>query len=186
MRSRWLLILLLLCGCDDEARYADGTLWESVVPVNPGRMAPKDMGQREWARFLSESGVQGADVVKPLTPVWGGFSAVPTAPLKYMDFGAIVMIWADEPVLGTSNDNVMYFDGLPDEIKPTVGRLVSAWLVDNSTVYSGFVGIENTISDRVNFYLSVVSGTKVSYQNNQFTNSGQKGVSTGFLIVYAK
>lgn len=188
---RWgILLCVFLVGCDDEfyrdARYADGTDWEPIVPASAGGIIPRDMNARQWSEFISSQGFQADGKIKTFTPAWVGFSVDPVGDISYYDFGVIVVMWAADNLVGTSDDTVMAITNLPDSIATENGAFIPSVMSDNSTAYAGFVGVESTVSRQINFYLNVVSGTKVSYDLGAFTSSGNKGLPVGWLIVYPK
>lgn len=156
------------------------------MPLSPGRISPRDMDDRQWATFVAQAGIQADSKVKTFTPTWSGFSADPAGDISYLDFGKIVILFTSDALTGTSNADFMTITNLPESIRPPSGeaRFVPAFLVDNGTSYDGRALV---LSDgNVTFYLSVVSGTKISYSLGGFTAASTKGLDLGTWIMYSK
>lgn len=162
------------------------------MPLSPGGILPRDMDSRQWATFVSQSGIQADRSVKTFTPTWAGFSADPVGDINYMDFGAIVMMWIDEPgsLTGTSDTSDMSFTGVPAAIRPTGIRMTQAnALIDNSGLRQGHARVLTDGS--VDFWISVVNDDGagqlyVELTSGFFHNTSGKGLGAGWLIVYAK
>jgi hypothetical protein len=154
--------------------------------VNPGRIAPKNMDQREFARFLSENGVQGANDEYTFTPsAWGGFSAAPTGVLHYVDYGHLVHIWTEELVTGTSNDVFMTLVGMPESIWPLHERYLRCLVVSDSEMLGGIVLIND--AGGMGFFVEATDlvTNRVAFDAD-FAATGIKGLPSGFLITYPK
>lgn len=198
-RTFVLVAALFLCSCDDAAFYADGTPWENVaVPFRMPRVPLKQLNERELNQFFAQAGIQatgsgdGGSGVHTFTPTnWTGFSVDPVGNLKYMDLGAIVVMWADANLLGTSDDVGMSFSGLPEAIWPSSNRFVRCLVVNN---YTEGGAAEVTLSGIIQFSLEDVSGAYVGTADNNrtviagaiFENTGSKGLPSGWLIMYPK
>lgn len=154
------------------------------MPVSPGGILPRDMNARQWSEFLTQSGIQADRTVKSFTPTWSGFSVDPSGSISYMDFGAIVIMWRTDNLLGTSDATSMSLAGVPRSLWPDVaGKYARCYLVDNSILVAGNAQVSgNTIT----FSLENVSGTNIISNNFGFTAAGSKGIPLGWLIVYAK
>ena len=175
-----IILCVLLLGCD--------------VPLEPGRVAPADMDARQWARFVAESGIQADRVVKTFPPTnWTGFSADPSGDISYYDFGAIVFMWVNSALIGTSDDVGMSFSGVPSAITPTNGnRMVRCLVINGSFTLGG--AAEITTSGIIQFSLEDTGGggagtaddDRVKPSGAVFENTGTKGLPGGWLIMYTK
>jgi heme/copper-type cytochrome/quinol oxidase subunit 3 len=154
------------------------------VPFSPGKVTPRDLNARQWDTFVSQAGIQADNRVKTFTPTWTGFSSAPTGELSYMNFGAIVMIWADSTMFGTSNATAMTITNLPEDIWPSDSRVIPTMVLDVTNPYFGMVNL--TTGATMTFSISTVSGSTVSVTSTGFTASGNKGLAAGWLITYSK
>lgn len=157
------------------------------MPFRPPRVPLGQMNAREQATFFSQAGVQADGEVKTLTPVWTGFSANPVGNLSYYDFGAVVVIWNNTAgqIVGTSNATTMTITNLPESITPDNDVIGPSFVIDNSGAYAGQVSI--TSAGVMGFTLLSVSGSLVlAGVGGLFTASGNKGLPTGWLIMYPK
>jgi hypothetical protein len=125
--------------------------------------------------------------VDTFTPGWDGFSTNPSGTLSYLDLGAIVFIWAPTTCIGISNRNFTSITGVPTAIRPSQGREVSCMLWDNGSLVAGAAKVE-TGGSIVLRVLTSNTGTDIPVKVNStgFTDSGVKGLPTGFLLIYAK
>jgi len=83
----------------------------------------------------------------------------------------------------TSNSVHLTITNWPAGIRPTQARAASCIVLDDSKASVGFLVIP-TSGDCV-FAVPKVTGANIHTQGGQFTASGQKGVST-FFIMYPK
>jgi hypothetical protein len=158
------------------------------VPLGAPSIPLSEMDARQQATYFAQQRIQavGAGGVRSFTPAWTGFSVDPVGEISYMDLGDVVMVWTNDSLLGTSDATIMTITNLPDEISILTGsRLVPSTMVDNGTGYAGFASIGGS-PNLMTFFLSAVSGSKVSYSSSTFTSSGDKGLVAGWLIVYTK
>ena len=144
------------------------------------------MNDRQWATFVAGAGIQADRNAKTFTPLWDEFSADPSGEISYHDFGAIVMIWTDALTIGTSNGVTLTWGSgsVPEAIRPSATRLVRCNVIDSGSSWAGNAAIATDGS--VIFSLETVSGTQITSANNVFTNVGNKGLPSGFLLVFAK
>jgi hypothetical protein len=208
VRLATFLCLVFLFGCDDELRYIDGTTWEPVeerdvallkndaLRLNPYlRNMPKN--DREWTRFVQTLNAQPVanlgNVVETFTPAtWTGFSADPSGDVSYLDLGAVVIMWRDTALTGTSDDTGMTFTGIPEEIRPVSGNKTVRCLVINDSFTLGGA-VEITTTGIAQFYLEDVAGggagtsddDKVTPQGTGFANTGTKGIPAGFIVMFS-
>jgi len=113
------------------------------------------------------------------TPTWSGFSSPPTGDISYIDFGSFVLMFV-AGAAGTSNSTQMSFSGVPTAIQPSAsGRQVPCVLLDNSAGFIGFANVSN-VSNVVSFYIDQ------PFLLTGFTNSGVKGLGSGWTIIYSK
>jgi hypothetical protein len=152
------------------------------------------MNERQWATFVTESGIQADRSVKTFTPTsWTGFSVDPVGDISYHDFGAIVVMWRDVALTGTSDDVGMSFAGIPEAIRPLSGNKIMRCLVINGSFMLGGA-VEITTSGVAQFYLEGTAGggagtaddDRVSPQGSIFENTGTKGLNAGWLVMYSK
>lgn len=155
------------------------------MPASPGAVLPRDMNERQWSEFLTQSGIQADRTVKSFTPTsWDGFSVDPSGAISYMDFGAIVMMWRGDNLLGTSDATNFTLQGVPEAIRPATARYFHGDVVDNSTMKDGRVEIG--AGGAITFTLATVSGTNIVQNATGFTAAGFKGIPLGWIVVYTK
>ena len=120
------------------------------------------------------------------TPTWTGFSSSPSGDLSYLDLGAVVVLWNEKgsAITGTSNATTKTISNLPAGIRPTVAVLVPTIAIDSGGAVCGQVSV--LTDGNVGFSLNTVSGSFITSGTLSFTNSGNKGLPTGWLIVYPK
>lgn len=172
---RWLFLAVFLCGCSESVE----------VPASPGAVLPRDMDSRQWSEFLTQSGLQADRTIKSFTPSsWNGFSADPDGEISYMDFGAIVIMWRDDNLLGTSDDTLFTLQGVPESIRPNAPRFARAFVADNTTIVAG--AVEIGAGGAITFYVENVSGARIVANAAGFTAAGSKGIPLGWLVVYSK
>lgn len=184
--------MIVLVGCDDEQEvaYSDGTRWENIMPLSPGRILPRDFDERQWSTFVTQSGIQADRTVKSFTPTWTGFSSDPTGEISYLDFGAIVMLWNESgaDITGTSNDTQFSWavGSLPDAIVPTQYRVGQTIVIDGGGERSGAFSIDNT--GLVQFSIANTTGDPphILFDGAGFAGAGVKGLPAGWLITYPK
>lgn len=126
--------------------------------------------------------------VQTFTPGWTGFSADPSGDISYLDFGAVVMLWSDSNLFGTSNANTFTITGLPSALQPTGIRLISCLVVDNSSIYNGSATLNNA-SSTISMSISAAFGASpnlVGPSGTSFSTSGSKGLPGGWLLTYPK
>lgn len=195
---RWgvLVLALFVSSCDEEAYYADGMPWvpveqrESVdVPLQPPPIPLGQMDARQQATYFAQAGIQADQRVRTFTPTWTGFSVDPVGDINYMDFGAIVMMWVDADLQGTSSQNFMTITNLPSSIRPAGTRLVHCGALRDGVgtfTLSGQVSV--LANGQVHFALddTATSAGLVVANPNFWTASGTKGLKNGWLITYAK
>jgi hypothetical protein len=187
MRALVVLVCFAFLGCDDDAYYADGSPWSTPMPLSPGRVSPAQMDARQWASFVTQSGIQADRTVKTFTPTWTGFSSAPSGDLAYQDFGRLVVLFnpSGANLTGTSNVTTMSISNIPVELQPPTGeaRDIKTLVIDNGSRYEG---VASLIGADLVFGCSIIDVTRVLAPNGQFTNSGSKGVPAGWLIMWAK
>jgi len=155
------------------------------MPLKTGRIPPGAMDSRQWASFVARAGIQADRTVKTFTPTsWDGFSVDPVGSFSYQDFGAIVTMWRNEFLVGTSDDTFMTLSGIPLSIRPTSPRVFRCYVVDNGIVFAGNALIDP--DGDITFSLEVVAGSKMIYDSNGFTAAADKGIPFSWLIMYAK
>lgn len=152
--------------------------------VSPGAILPRDMDARQWATWISAQGIQGSRSVRSFTPEWFGFATPPTGELKYIDFGTIVVMWAEAPLVATSTSTDLGITNVPDEIDPG-GLTAHCVTLDNGDAWSSVARLGN-VPNEIEFELLEVVGSKILASGADYTGSGSKGLPAGWLIVYPK
>lgn len=127
------------------------------------------------------------NAVGTFTPTWTGFSTAPTGTLSYIDLGAIVILWRDSSMVGTSNANTMTLSSLPAAIVPSGGvRKAACIVVDAGTLMAGAASL-NAGTEVITFSKAIQSGaTNVVEDDVSFANSGIKGLPAGWMMIYSK
>jgi hypothetical protein len=163
------------------------------MPLSPGGVIPRDMDARQWDRFVAQSGIQADKNVKTFTPTWSGFSSDPVGDISYMDFGAIVMMWASSALIGTSDDVNMVLGGIPESLMPSSAKWVSCLVLDGSTTpgvvlaASAFIQSAASTSESMAFSLhDAVADSPLVSASAPFQNTGSKGLPAGWFITYPK
>jgi hypothetical protein len=149
------------------------------------------MDDRQWATFVAQAGIQADNTVKTFTPTWTGFSVDPSGDLSYWDFGALVVLFNDSAVelVGTSNAATMTITNLPDGIRPDEFKWRDCLVVNNDFTTNGSVGIAT--NGTMTFYFhqvtTIVGAVEgLAPQASGFNNANNKGVPSGWLIMYSK
>jgi hypothetical protein len=143
------------------------------------------MDDRQWAHYLSISGIQAEREPREFTPTWGNdFSADPSGDISYMDFGAVVVMWSGTALTGTSDTTTFSLSGLPDAIVPTGNRQALCILGDNNLIKNGSVYIDT--SGTMTFALSEQVGTHIEPNIALFTAASAKGLPAGWIVMYVK
>jgi hypothetical protein len=169
-----LALCILLVGCRESVE----------MPASPGAVLPRDMNSRQWSEFLTQSGIQADRTVKTFTPTWTGFSVAPAGDLYYMDFGAIVAIWAGADGTGTSDATSFSIGGIPAAARPTGQRSAMCLVMDNGLEAPARVIID---TDGTAFFQRlVISGANLQYSTTAFTAANVKGLVVGAVVFYTK
>lgn len=153
----------------------------------PSRIPLGQMDARQQATFFAQAGIQADVPGKSFTPTsWDGFSVNPTGAISYLDFGELVILYSEDAHLGTSDDTVMFFEGLPEALRPVRPFTIASSIISiGGFSVAGMATIED--SGRVSFQASnttTVAG-RVIYASD-FPALGSKGLPVGWLILYAK
>jgi hypothetical protein len=164
------------------------------MPASPGGILPRDMDARQWNTFLTQSGIQADRTVKTFTPTWGGFSVDPVGVISYMDFGAIVYLWTENDLYGTSNATTFSTQGgMPAEIIPRINtrRVFSPAMLDNGVSAACVVDIQplsgNMLFRRFDVDGSAGGTDAFPYALAGWTAGGtSKGITSSFIISYVK
>jgi hypothetical protein len=147
------------------------------------------MNERQWAAFISDSGIQGTDAVQNFVPTWNGFSTDPVGHINFADFGFIVYMWTDAALTGLSDEAFMILTGVPEQIRPAANRYARCQLLDESFLRGGVALVTDT--GGMVFSLEVVESDppdSIGF-DNIFTDpsaAGFKGLPAGWLISYVK
>lgn len=161
------------------------------MPLSPGAIIPRDMDSRQWARFVTETGIQADKRAKTFTPTWTGFSAAPSGDLSYYDFGKIIYLSWDGAVelVGTSNTSAMTITNLPSTLWPSQAKWLKCLVVNNDFTTEGSVSIST--AGVLTFYFHqvapVIGATEgLIPQASGFNNANNKGVPAGWLIEFVR
>lgn len=128
--------------------------------------------------LLLSSGIAASITSGTFTPSWTGFSAAPTGDMAWQIVGRVATLeWLG--TTGTSNATGMTIGNLPLNLRPTTKSLLGmmpAIVIDNGNRVQGSVGHGSLGTVQFNMG-SPLSGTG-------FTNSGTKGLDTGWTCTY--
>ena len=117
------------------------------------------------------------------TGTLSGFTTTVTGTVNYSVTGNICTLYLVVGLQGTSNNSAMSLTGLPAVVTPVNQQFVACQVEDDSNLQ--VAGAAFVIANVVYFHCGVISGTYLSYNNTGFTNSGQKGITSGWSITYA-
>lgn len=124
------------------------------------------------------------NAVSSFTPTWSGFSTAPSGgsnSINYINFGAYVVMWCEQNILGTSNNASTLITNIPSAIQPNYGATGVCPVIDSS---QKSVGAFIFIAGSLYFDLSQETGSTVDIGVGGFTTSGQKGLPAGWIITY--
>lgn len=128
--------------------------------------------------LLLSSGIAASVSSGTFAPSWSGFSAAPTGNMAWQVTGRQVTLeWLG--TTGTSNATLMTIGNLPINLRPTTKSLLGMMptvVIDNGSRVQGSVGHGSLGTVQFNMG-SPLSGTG-------FTNSGTKGLDTGWTCTY--
>lgn len=152
------------------------------------------MDARQQAEFFAQQGIQAQLKAKEFTPTaWTGFSADPSGDIGYLDFGAIVMLFVSAATTGTSDDVMFTVSGLPESLRPTADRIVnSSGMINNGNAATGEAQVfsrDSVFAGTIHFAIlrtDVVANYASPSYNVGWTNSGNKGLNSGWIITYVK
>jgi hypothetical protein len=114
-----------------------------------------------------------------------GVSGTITGTFDYKVVSNIVTISTDADVTGTSNSTEMTLTGIPVAVRPSVAKGIACTEVTNNSL--GLHACRAVVSgSSIAFYIARTDTTAnfVRYSATGFTNSGTKGLSTGWTITY--
>lgn len=115
-----------------------------------------------------------------------GMTVTTSGTFSYRKVNNIVTMWLEAALTGTSNTTGMTLTGLPAAIQPTITKIVScASMEDNSNFQC--CGEAQVLASTITFRIARTNLTANFVINgaSSFTNSGGKGLSTGWSITYA-
>lgn len=143
-----------------------------------------DGGGDDWILMnpqLSVVGLSGSFTVT-LTGVVGTV----TQTMHYVRVGdQVTLFFASGDVLnGTSNSAFMTVTGKPAALRPSGSRTVVTVADDNSATFQAAAALVRSSNDTIDFYVGVVSGTRMTYNVAGWTSSGTKGLGAGWTITY--
>lgn len=91
-----------------------------------------------------------------------------------------VFMYAASAITGTSNSTGMTMTGVPSNLLPTINTLVPCGQVVNNSAFSNAGGVST--SNTGTFTFALLSSNQ--YTTGVFTNTGTKGLNTGWSINY--
>ncbi len=157
---------------DEKARTASDA--NGALEINKGS---------GWNRVLDLDDLGAPNETGTFTPTWSGFAVgnEPANAFTYERYGNLVIISVNGGNSGVSNATNMSFSGLPVSLRPSgVTNTALLNFVDDAGVLIGYCNISAT--GVVSFIVrdSLTSATSVG-----FTNVGNKGVGSGFMMMYS-
>lgn len=154
------------------------------MPFRPPPIPLGQMDSRQQATYFAQQGILAEQKIRTFAPAWDGFSADPVGDMNYMNFGPVIMMWADSGLTGTSDTTNLGFSNIPDQIVPSAQRNLPIIVMDNGVETIGRLIVD---TDGTAFVQkAAVSGANITFSTTGFTAANAKGLVTGFLILYAK
>ena len=103
-----------------------------------------------------------------------GCTTTPTANFDFVRNGNLVSLYCNTGLVGVSNADAMTITGLPESIRPVLGRNTPCIVEDNGAFQVGWVNISNS--------------TTLTFSANGsptgFTTSGNKGIGGQWMVTY--
>lgn len=154
----------------------------NITNSDGSALAANQIIANQLAIIASQGGnfvLQSASILNgTFSPSWTGFSAAPTGNMSWQITGRLATLeWLG--TTGTSNATSMTIGNLPSNLRPTTKSLLgmqSTIVIDNGNRVQGSVGHGSLGTVQFNMG-SPLSGTG-------FTNSGTKGLDTGWSYSY--
>lgn len=127
--------------------------------------------------LLSPQAISGS-----FTGTLTGMTAATTGSVKYRIINSVATVYSNSFILGTSNSTAMILTGAPQSLWPTANKNVVCNVINNgsNTIVNAFIDSTN---GTITFTTLQVSGAFI-LTGGLFTNSGSKGLDTGFNITY--
>lgn len=113
-----------------------------------------------------------------------GMTASTTGQVLYLKIGRVVYLYIRTGFTGTSNTTAMTMTGLPSEVQPANLKDAPCLVKDNGNNDCG--AIAKIFGDTITFYIAKSNAVANYVQNlsTGFTNSGAKGLLSGWAISY--
>jgi hypothetical protein len=112
-----------------------------------------------------------------------GMTGSVTGTINYRKVNNLVSMWTTAAISGTSNDTAMTMTGVPAALRPTSSVIATCTVTNNgNTAMSAQAAVLNSGSITFSVARTDVVANFVQFQN--FTNSGTKGLPTGWSITY--
>lgn len=113
-----------------------------------------------------------------------GVSGTVTGTVSYRRVNNLVTLYLSASLTGTSTATTLTMTGMPAGIRPSGFRNSVTDIVDNSNELSGIAVVANT--GEISFYLHSTStvANRVAVSSSTFTNSGTKGLNSGWTLSY--
>ena len=117
-----------------------------------------------------------------------GMTSLTQGTINYEITGKICTLTAINIIQGTSNTTALTFTGLPAPCIPATGSpFVPCILINATGVYLGAALLtagSGTVAFSIMQTASAGAGSNIGLQSSGFTNSGNKGLYTGWTITY--
>ena len=115
-----------------------------------------------------------------------GMTASVTGTVNYRRVNNLVTLYLTSVLSGTSNTTAMTLTGMPAAIYPTGFRSAITEATDNGNSVLSLATVDSSGVVSFNVYSTSLVANRVSaIQVNPFTNSGGKGLSSGWTLTYA-
>jgi hypothetical protein len=107
-----------------------------------------------------------------------------TGTVNYRRVNNVVTLYLNAALTGTSDALTLTLEGIPVAIRPVSSRVVPTDLVDDANELLGVAVVDST--GEIEFYLYATNTVtnRVAVTTNTFTNSGTKGLNSGWTLSY--
>jgi hypothetical protein len=112
-----------------------------------------------------------------------GCTTSPTVTVNWSRIGKMVRLWTTSALTATSNTTAMTVTGLPAAITPSTTNEAGLVQVQNNGANAGCRVLASS-SNLLDFHIETVVGGFVVPNAAGFTNSGVKGIGSGFCVEY--